>query len=676
MKLHAKSVIAAVATVAITAGTLVLGASSASAATTPPYEPDAQSLGSITLYDSSGNPVYGGSTLTSPIAAYAVAGGTTADSGATQFAHLAIAAPNSQPDTTLYSSEAISSDTNYPVSGAGVPAAVSGAGASTPVVTGAATDLSVATFLGDFTNSAGSASPYYQLYQVRLYTPSTSASTPAATYFSIDIRVDTATNTWTQVYPAPPATTSWSTVTATPVSPADHGSSVTLSATLSASDSTHPAGTATWYDGATALVGGTFTASTGAASISLTPTDGTHDYSVKFTPSASGYVGATSAHLSYVVNAQGSVAVGLVVNPVSGPAYQLTTLTATVNPTPAGAPAGTMQFFDGATSLGTIHHNSGVGNTYLFTQAAGFATGSHSFTATFTPDSTNAWGTPGTSAAVPADYSAPASLPDQQTFQVTVDPGTLTISTPYYAGHPFDLGHMTLSADGTHLSATKAFGDRSGSAATHTVTGDVAVGDTSITVGAAGDVRVGEQVVVRGFPTSSPAFPSSTIVTGVAGNVVTVSQAALAAVSGTAGTLVDFYGDGGVTITDTRNGDQPWTASVTSSDFTSGTSSIDAQNLSFTDVTPVYVTGNALNAATKPVLANDLPSSAGTASNLNGYSSTNPGTGTDGLAGAAKSFASAAHGAGTVYVDGTMTLVAPTSTLAGTYTATVTFTIA
>src|SRR6202042_158266 len=59
--------------------------------------------------------------------------------------------------------------------------------------------------------------------------------------------------------------------------------------------------------------------------------------------------------------------------------------------------------------------------------------------------------------------------------------------------------------------------------------------------------------------------------------------------------------DGGVTITDTRAGDLPWTASVTVTDFTDGATptpdTINGENLSFTGVTAVQIQGNSLLAS-------------------------------------------------------------------------------
>ena len=65
----------------------------------------------------------------------------------------------------------------------------------------------------------------------------------------------------------------------------------------------------------------------------------------------------------------------------------------------------------------------------------------------------------------------------------------------------------------------------------------------------------------------------------------------------------------GVTITDTRAGDLPWTASATVTDFTDGSNDvINGQNLTFTDVTPVYIAGNALQ--TGDVVTTDVTNTA------------------------------------------------------------------
>ena len=87
---------------------------------------------------------------------------------------------------------------------------------------------------------------------------------------------------------------------------------------------------------------------------------------------------------------------------------------------------------------------------------------------------------------------------------------------------------------------------------------------------------------------------------------------------------------------------------------------------SFTAVTPRYIAGNALQPVVKPVLTQDVPS----------YQPAAALYATTGLKGAPHQFASAAHGVGTVYVTGQLDLYAPTSTKAGTYFTTLTFTAA
>ena len=106
---------------------------------------------------------------------------------------------------------------------------------------------------------------------------------------------------------------------------------------------------------------------------------------------------------------------------------------------------------------------------------------------------------------------------------------------------------------------------------------------------------------------------------------------------------------------------------MTTSDFVDGSADvINGENLSFTSVTPSYISGHALNATTKAVTTTDVTSSAV-------YGPTD--TGTDGLKGGPHQFAAAAHGQGSVYIDGLLNLSAPASTKAGSYTATLTFTI-
>lgn len=128
----------------------------------------------------------------------------------------------------------------------------------------------------------------------------------------------------------------------------------------------------------------------------------------------------------------------------------------------------------------------------------------------------------------------------------------------------------------------------------------------------------------------------------------------------------------GVTITDTGIGENTWTASASVTDFTNGgTDTINGQNLTFTGVTPSYLTGNAYGTGT-----GDIPIDTQNVTN-NGTVYSSGATGSDGLKGGPHQFAdSTAAGAGSVYVYGNLNLTAPSSVTPGTYTATLTFTIA
>ena len=140
--------------------------------------------------------------------------------------------------------------------------------------------------------------------------------------------------------------------------------------------------------------------------------------------------------------------------------------------------------------------------------------------------------------------------------------------------------------------------------------------------------------------------------------------------SGSFGTAFGNGTQDPVTVTDTRPGDLGWTASASVTTFVSTTNSsdsINAQNLSFTGVVPSYISGDALQAGS--ITVDQLTSGQVYAAGASG---------SDGLAGAGKPFASAAPGdsVGSVNIDGTLTLKAPTSTPAGLYAATLTFTVA
>jgi len=566
MKLRLKSAVSGLAAVALASGIVVAGGGIALAAT-PPYEPDPNSTGAVTIFDASGNQVISGDINTPITFAQSSTAGRAGDTKATLFGYT----PKAGVNSLLWSGEALSGSTTYPNAAAPAPLGTS----SLPLVSGVAGDQPLSTLIADFPNTATDA--YQGLYQLRVKTSSTAGFNTA--YSSVSVLV-TGT-TWTQVYPAPPASVATTTtLSVSPASPQLAGTNVTLSATVVPASGTLTNGSVKFFDGAT-QVGATQAFTGSAVSVSTTAlTAGSHALTAQYFPSGVAFTGSTSAVTTYVITGPAQpTTTSLSVNPVSGPAFAPVTLTATV--TGAGA-AGTVNFFDNGAAVPVASAPVSAGSASSIVSS--FAVGSHSIVATFVP-SNNFLGS--SSSAVTAAYTAPATIPDPQTITVTVAAGTLTITTPYGPSNPFDLGTMVLAADGTQL-------------------------------------------------TASAAFPKA--------------------------------GDPAIIVTDTRAGDLAWTASASTTDFASGANLINGQNFGFTSVVPGYLAGNALNAATKPVVTNDVPAIAGLP-----VAPATPGAA--GLKGGPHSFATAAHGVGTVNISGVLNLKAPTSTVAGAYTATLTFTV-
>ncbi len=562
MKLRKRSISVGASALALAGGLAVISASPAAAATGPSWQPEVKAVGTLTFYNASGNPVTSGNITDSPIAAYVQ--GSTADTSHTT-ATLYGATPVSGTDPGSWSGEALSTSTTYP--NASAPGAL---GTSTlPLVHGISGDLSVSDLISDFPNADTSTTDGFGgVYELRLKTGASNTVWQVA-----DIQVTG--NTWSLIYPTPAAnpTSTTTTLAATPPSGATPGSTVTLTATVSPSTA---AGTVQFKENGTAI-GGPATVSNGTAAVQGSfPSAATYALTAEFTPTSNSFSASTGS-LSYVVGSGGgggatTTTTALGVTPTSGPANSPVTLTATVTPSAA---AGSVQFFDGATSLGTSTVASGSAST-TYSQ---FAAGDHSLTAVFTP-SNSAQYAASTSSAVTFSASA-GTGPAPGNIQAEVDAGALTISSPYSTSNPFDLGHLARNTGSTALTASAQFG--------------------------------------------SSASP--------------------------------------IQVTDTRAGNLPWSAYVQSTNLTFGSNVINGENLGLTNIQTVVTPGNALTASSVSVLNNPA---------ANGVSPTDSGTG--GLKGVAK-FASATQGNGTIGFFGTLSLIAPTSTVAGTYYGTLTFTV-
>jgi hypothetical protein len=128
----------------------------------------------------------------------------------------------------------------------------------------------------------------------------------------------------------------------------------------------------------------------------------------------------------------------------------------------------------------------------------------------------------------------------------------------------------------------------------------------------------------------------------------------------------------GITVVDTQSGDLPWTVSALASNLSDGTGhpggTISGENVGLTNLTPVFVSGNAIQAG--DVTVTNQPAATPPVGPTD--------TGSLGLGGtvAHTIAADSAVPDGTVGINGTVTLNAPTSTEAGLFTGTITFTIA
>jgi hypothetical protein len=384
----------------------------------------------------------------------------------------------------------------------------------------------------------------------------------------------------------------------------------------------------------------------------------------------------------------------------------LETLTATVADTTAGStnvPAGTVQFFDGTTAIGSpVTLTGGTAQTTTTLVPA-----VHSLTAVFTSTApTVVAGS--TSAAVP--YTV-ANL-DVTNTALSVTPGATTAFSPEdLKATVTDTTTPTTIPTGTvqFLDGTSALGapvavNGSGVAEIPTYTG-FAQGAHSVTAvytPTAGTLLAGSTGGPVTFSDTAPACPNGeaatlctdqqTVTATVAAGTITIttpytpsnplnlgtlqlnSNGTLLSANTQFGNISNPQLNGSeIFVTDTRAGDPNWTATVDSGAFTSPTTStpIDGQYAGLTNVTVEGVSGNALNSSNVTVTQNPAGTTGVVAGGHQGIGGSIAGT-----PGSGHVFANTtAGGDGSVGFIGTFTLNAPTSTAAGVYTGTVTFTV-
>jgi hypothetical protein len=395
------------------------------------------------------------------------------------------------------------------------------------------------------------------------------------------------------------------TTTALAASPASPQTAPASPVTLTATVAPATAGTVSFWNGSTQVgTTQTVTSTNGVATVNTTPPTGTTAYQAVFTPAVgSPDIGSASNTLSYVVSVPKDSTSTTLAESGGGGAAGPVTFTGTVTDTTTPSNIIT----DGTVSL---YDN---GSTTPFATGSVGSGGAFSITYNYTAaGSHSVVATYSGDASTDGSSSSPVTFTEQapacttcndaQTIEGTVPAGTISISTPYTPSNPLNLGTLALTPDGEYYTASAALD------------------------GNASDVPTAGQ------------DPDSTF--------------------------------NGITVVDTQSGNLPWTVSATASNLSDGSGHpngvISGENVGLTNLTPVFVTGNAIvsgdvtltdqPAATPPVAPSD--------------------PGTQGLGGGPHIIATDnTQPDGTVGINGTVTLNAPTSTEAGVFVGTITFTI-
>ncbi len=218
--------------------------------------------------------------------------GSTADASDTK-ATLYAYTPKFGVSAGGWSGEQLSASTTYPVTDAGAPANVKSA--TGPVVTGAAGQETIKTYIADFPNKDTTHTGYVNAYQLRVKT-STDGGSTNGTYQSLDFFVSG--NTWVETFPTAHPLKATSTTLKVSATSVKEGKKVTLKAVESITAGGHAAGKIQFKAGTKNLGGPVTVSAAGAATrktTSLLP--GKRSITATFTPTAGAtYASSASAH--------------------------------------------------------------------------------------------------------------------------------------------------------------------------------------------------------------------------------------------------------------------------------------------------------------------------------------------------------------------------------------------
>jgi hypothetical protein len=354
------------------------------------------------------------------------------------------------------------------------------------------------------------------------------------------------------------------------------------------------------------------------------------------------------------------------------PANTPVDLTATVAPASGSdVPVGSVEFFDGSTSLGTGTLN-GSGVAHLNNQV--LAVGTHSLKAVYTPANTqtlafntstsstssfviNGIATTTAAGATPgADVTAPVDL------TATVTPAGVTGSVVFKDGASTIAGPVTVDNTGL-ATASHTFNTPGSHTVTAVFTPDAGSsnysgsnGSVTFTLAPPSGVSVDTQTVTATIPTgtitvTTPYTPANPLDLG--------TLALTPALDGYKGSAQ--FND--IHVIDTRDGALPWALTAIAGNLGDGSGHfINGENLGLTNLTPEAANNPGIGVITthdNPVPAVPLAPSD---------------TGSAGLGGVPHTVFSANQGPSDVLYSGTLTLFAPTTSVSGLYTGTITFT--
>lgn len=438
-----KSAIAGVATLAVAVAMAAAGASSAAAAdpslttTSDPNE-----YGTISFYDAAGNQLFGGDGTVVGNPAYVVASTQHPVAAATKTAALVLYNPVTGVVPGLWNGTPLNGNVTYPIITAPAPVVSS----PNPASSLASGDSSLFVAQKAF---AAKPAPLTNVYQVRLVNKSQVA------YAAATVTIDSVTGAWAQTFPVPtaPPKATTTTLSANPTSGVAP-TGTTLTATVATSPPGGvPVGSVQFFEGTTPLGASPVAAGTAIQSVTNISL-GSHSYTATFTPTdPAGFAPSTSTAATFTAT-KPAPSISLASSSAAPAVGAQVTFTATIGQVASANVAGTVQFFDGTVSLGTV---TATNNSATVSTSA-LAAGAHSVTATFTPTDTANFG-PATSAPVSVTVLAGActlaasQCTDPQSFTAVVPVGSLSISTPFHTNNPFNLGTLALNSQGTQLSS-------------------------------------------------------------------------------------------------------------------------------------------------------------------------------------------------------------------------------